>query len=91
MRGREAAQDCAVAARTNGRQVTGLDGRRSVAHSIDAAILPEQRPRAKPLLDLGGADPVPEELRPGHDAMRSGPDPSEFLFNRPALWSHYDL
>jgi hypothetical protein len=51
-------------------------------------MLAKQRPGAQPRLDFRDGNSGPQQLRAGHDTMRSAGNPPEQLFDCPAIGAH---
>jgi hypothetical protein len=90
MRGGAAAEQRALAAGQDGRQVARLDARRAVADAINPAMHRQQRARANATLELSDRHPGIEELATGDHPMLPRRQTREFRLRCPAFGSHHD-
>ena len=79
---RTAAQDCAIASRTHGRQVGRLDAWGAMPYPIDAEVLAKQRAGGEPMADLCVRHPCVAQLTTRHNTVRSAGEPANQLIRR---------
>ena len=88
MRGGAAAEQRALAAGQDGRQVAGVDARRAVAHAVDPAMHWQERAAPEPMLELGERDPAPRSCARVTTPCWRAAKRAEFSLRCPAFTRH---
>jgi len=88
MRGRTPAQQSPMTASEDGRQVGGLNARRTMSDSVDPAVFRQKSSLSTAPFDCACRDPRCQELRSSHQSvLRIGEMPEDRL-DRPTWTTH---
>jgi hypothetical protein len=88
VRGRRPAQQRALTCGEDGGEVSGLHARSSMAHAVDAGMLPQQVASAQPRCDLLSRHSGLEQPATGYHPVRGARHRRHFLLDRPGLGLH---